>query len=511
MRFKLTDNLSLGKVQIYKDAMNCISDMKDSNRSYSLNVRMRATNSGYLLNRRVYPGVAMKKSVGTWTDAKHGGTAPYNKPILINHDSYDVKSAIGRVTRAEYVQLKQGDAFVKDFKNPSTGTDLGSGYIILDGKVTDPDAVMRILDGRFNTVSTSFHTDDGFCSICGHNIIESLRNNKDLCEHTPGRTYKFEDKEYPCYLVSGLMDYEEVSYVSLPAQPNAFNLQVALDQSSGETANAVTQDNASVLSMSLSDSEGHNMELIVKDGEENKLPDIAKKFLKTAVAIPGDIKGDSSMELKGDAIISTWVEDLSKQEDKKEVITPDTQDKKEEAKVEDKKETPAVPPVKDTQEELTSLKDKVTTLNATVDTVTRENVTLSDEVKKLRASIESKSELVKELTDENTKLKQSAIKDAARQLAVMRINLQKPGTIGVDNKEKFDKLVDELSKRGIDSLRDSIADLLPEVDQMIKNKSSVRMVMDREVSDPTLKQTDSKKTPETKSLVSKDAFLDDEN
>lgn len=217
------------------------------------------------------------------------------------------------------------------------------------------------------------------------------------------------------------------------------------------------------------------------------------------------------MELKGDAIISTWVEDLSKQEDKKEVITPDTQDKKEEAKVEDKKETPAVPPVKDTQEELTSLKDKVTTLNATVDTVTRENVTLSDEVKKLRASIESKSELVKELTDENTKLKQSAIKDAARQLAVMRINLQKPGTIGVDNKEKFDKLVDELSKRGIDSLRDSIADLLPEVDQMIKNKSSVRMVMDREVSDPTLKQTDSKKTPETKSLVSKDAFLDDEN
>lgn len=546
MPFRFRDNLKLNKPQIFKDTLNLFEDIQSIGKPIALNVTIRATHSGYLLNNRVYPGVAMKKSASTWVDKQHGGTAPFNKPVIINHDSHDVRATIGRVNRFEFTQLLQGDAFARDFKNPATGSSLGSGYITLGTRITDPDAIPKILDGRYSTVSTSFISPNAFCSICGTDLLQAMKRGKDLCEHYPGRIYTFDDKDYNCFLISGLMDYEEVSYVNLPAQPNAFNIGVNLDIGTSESGdgsgsnhnpNVVTQDDGKILSLSFSDNDGDELELVMKDGDNDILPNKAIKFRKTTVAVATD-KGDAMAKTtkKATDIVSSWVDDLesnkdpSKKEDQKDdsaakqpegnkdVKSEDQKkDDKADNKTEDNKnEQTPVAPAKDTTE-VSKLNDKINSLSTALEAVTKEKDTLADQAKKLQSSLDAKSELVKELTDENAKLKTNSIRDAARQLAICRINLQKPGTLGIDSKEKFDEYVNKLAKRNLESLQDAIADLLPEVEILVRNKGGAQAsILGQHVEDPTLSRkadnadkNGAQGEKNTQALVSKDEFLKD--
>jgi len=165
----------------------------------SLVITIDATHAGYKnKNFFYYDPQSMKYAVqqDTWTK-------PFPKPLLKNHDLES--EPLGRVQAARYIDTMDG-----------------KGYTQLDVKVTDSEAIDKILDGRYLTVSThgapmkDADLKHNFvqCSICGTNL-----NQDEWCGHSRGQMYEDEDtgREMVCFWKVGAMDYKEVSIVNNPA------------------------------------------------------------------------------------------------------------------------------------------------------------------------------------------------------------------------------------------------------------------------------------------------------
>lgn len=207
-----------------------------------LRVKISATHAGRLThNYAMYLPAYMKDSVSSYT-------SDYPKPLLVHHDKHS--DPIGRIVSAQYVDTsglaketlhdkmafdvrgrKQGiitRKLIDDFvggglpwiKQASIVTDYlhryvtdsdtfqGLGYIELIANVVDPDAIQKVLDGRYLTGSVSFDSDKALCSVCKKEWV-----SEGPCDHQPGRTYD----EMLCYLIMGNMDFREYSFVNLPA------------------------------------------------------------------------------------------------------------------------------------------------------------------------------------------------------------------------------------------------------------------------------------------------------
>ena len=98
--------------------------------------------------------------------------------------------AIGRVVSAKYITVK----------NPK-GKNAPQGYIQLQAEITDSDAVTKIKDKRYNTVSISTDARSAVCSICKRDIARD-----GLCEHERGK--KYDGKK--CFWYLGGLKYKEV-------------------------------------------------------------------------------------------------------------------------------------------------------------------------------------------------------------------------------------------------------------------------------------------------------------
>ena len=167
---------------------------------------------------------------------------PYKKPVLTHHD--DFNDPIGRVQSARYVdqshlypvndiwlnKLAAGSLKDKDLQKAVQYTlktwqnqeeYQGLGYLELIAEITDPDAIQKILDNRYLTVSTAHSSDAAFCGICMQNWVAD-----GWCEHEPGNMY--EDEE--CVLIPGKHLYSEVSYVNKPADRHATNVAIVEGQ-----------------------------------------------------------------------------------------------------------------------------------------------------------------------------------------------------------------------------------------------------------------------------------------
>lgn len=183
-------------------------------------VRIAASHAGRLTaNNAFYPPFRMQAAVPTFTQ-------PYQKPLLLNHNLEG--DPLGRIIAARYVDTSANlpkypllkNHLVQDSQQDTWGLidilghDLldpgfpGLGYVEVLARVTDREAIERILDGRYQTVSVAFVTDQATCSICQTNWLEDGK-----CEHTPGKMA--DDK--PCFIVVGAMRFDEVSFVNRPA------------------------------------------------------------------------------------------------------------------------------------------------------------------------------------------------------------------------------------------------------------------------------------------------------
>jgi hypothetical protein len=202
----------------------------DSESGYSLLVHVDATHAGIVNgNARFYRPDLMASSTHTWGDNKRT-----KKPVLAHHDADS--DPLGRVATWKYIDLrheyvgKYGEVnnllFYSDavrskkmdlFKSVNWVYDnlqrrdknyVGLGKIQLGLSVTNPDAIAKVQRGEYATVSVGFSTDAAVCSVCHQDWAEDGK-----CEHKLGSMYDGRR----CFLVSGNMGYQELSFVTFPA------------------------------------------------------------------------------------------------------------------------------------------------------------------------------------------------------------------------------------------------------------------------------------------------------
>jgi hypothetical protein len=213
-------------------------ECKDNNSptGHSLLVRLAATHSGRVNNnKRFYRPDKVQEATHTWLNK------PTPCPVLVEHNKKG--DVMGRVRSAKYIdethKFDQDYPILRDtlFYNTDSATRIslkdsvewivdnlgpqedfaGLGYIELGTQITNPEAIRKIFNDEFLNVSVGFATDSAICSICYTDWACD-----DKCNHKPG--YKVDGKE--AFLITGNLDYKEVSFVNFPADPFATKLSV---------------------------------------------------------------------------------------------------------------------------------------------------------------------------------------------------------------------------------------------------------------------------------------------
>lgn len=150
---------------------------------------LEATHNITTKNLTTYQSEYMQSSAKTYT-------RPYKKPVLSGHNTWS-GIPLGRVKKAEFTQSK-----VK------SGLDTIRLYV----EVTDEVAAAKIRDGTLSTVSIGGTAKSVLCSVCNKDILD-----EGFCGHLKGR--KYEGKI--CTWLIGLVEYNEISFVHVPADPYA--------------------------------------------------------------------------------------------------------------------------------------------------------------------------------------------------------------------------------------------------------------------------------------------------
>ena len=229
---RLRDTINLPSLDRSKEKVQFLED-NFMNRKSSLVIRIAATHAGIITrNNGFYLPDKMAAGVTSMTK-------PFGKPILLHHSSN--QDAIGRIVSATYKDTSGGivqkDSRFSDIINSAkpfvakldsidtllkdgllTDEDYqGLGYADVVARITDPEAIDKIIDNRFLTVSIGASTDKAICSICKQDWVD-----EGPCEHRPGQMYD----EKPAFIIAGNLIYEEVSFVNSPADPFARVIEI---------------------------------------------------------------------------------------------------------------------------------------------------------------------------------------------------------------------------------------------------------------------------------------------
>jgi len=257
--FELIDNIPVTlKFRDEKKKSILLDSKQEVKSGYSLICEVNATHAGTLINNRIYPPESMKKGIRTWT-------SPYKKPVLTNHD--DTKDPIGRVISGKYIHNPNG-MDITNYK-PILRESEGYGYQRLTIKITDAEAIQKILDGRYETVSVRMSSDHCFCSICNCDWSGS----DGPCEHVPGTKY---DNKL-AYITTGDLTYKELSFVNIPADEYAGVKEAIISEQKDSSEISVYANNDS--EKVLSDlSSGNNLYALI-DSEAEESDDVVTYLL----------------------------------------------------------------------------------------------------------------------------------------------------------------------------------------------------------------------------------------
>ena len=209
---QLTENVEV-KSNIKPESVEALNESAKGKGKRKLIVKMEAIHVGKTANKTFYTEEGLKNGLKTWTQ-------PYNKPVLTHHNSYNGE-AIGRILEANY-------------SNQMISGKSGLEFTV---EITDPQAIEKVLDGRYHTVSIGASTDKVTCNICGTDRTE------DWCEHYPGRKYD----EQECHFIIGTTNGREVSYVNTPSDVNAGNVSVQVVD--GDQTESIQTSNVKVYQM----------------------------------------------------------------------------------------------------------------------------------------------------------------------------------------------------------------------------------------------------------------------
>lgn len=502
-QFELFDTFQI-KINVSdkkKDIIMSDSDPAGIKKDYSLVCEVDATHSGTLINNRVYPPQSMKKGIKTWTH-------PYKKPVLTNHD--DDQDPIGRVMKARYEKTPLG-LESSDYVPVLHKSD-GYGYQRLTVRITEPSAIQKILDGRYETVSVRMSTNHAFCSIC--NVDWS---SDGPCEHTPGQKY---DKKM-AYITTGDLSYREVSFVNIPADEFAgvkeaivtedkkdFRDPVGVKVYANNAKNEVLSD--------LGSSEDINLYSLL-DGEVEEGDEVVLHLLDKSDKVK---KSHKEEDVKLEELTKEQLSDLNLVKELiEEAVTKRSEEDAKKAKKEcedgikkvkdeyEKAAKDAAAEKEKIQDELNKTKEGKVAKEGDKEIVKDE----SEEMKRLKDELEEKEKDRKRIMDENININLELHKMMAERLYDLKKVLSKPDVADVKTPDARDKKVEELAQRSVDSLKDQITDLMLEheklvttgiVKEVISNPGAAQIDTTNEVKDNEEQKSESKKDV-TKRLFSK--------
>ena len=209
------------------------------NRSYNTGkgiiITYDLSHSGKKINNRIYSMNGQRKGIESLTQ-------PFNKPILLHHDSQrdpigrfiggqweDLRSSSYRLFNNDLSSMKElNDAFESDdtkkiykamkkfdlLNNPKWE---GLGRMRVKANITDEDAIKKFLDGRYLTFSAGSRTDRHVCSICDADWV-----TEGPCKHQHGRLYD----EDMCVFICGDFEVSEGSVVNMPADKSSKIIEI---------------------------------------------------------------------------------------------------------------------------------------------------------------------------------------------------------------------------------------------------------------------------------------------
>lgn len=476
---------------------------------------IESTHSGFVnRNNTWYLEEDMANAIDTWIE-------PFQKPVLTHHD---MKSdAIGRVVSAKYVQMKN-----------SKGKNSPKGFIQLEAEITDNDAVNKIKDKRYNTVSISTDAGSAVCSICQRDIAKD-----GLCEHQRGKTY--DGKK--CFWYLGRLKYKEVSYVNAPADEYASTTrfeekEVAMsvtDNGKQESNLTKTVDNTVVDKCESWDSYTEDdlamahwlmVELDSELSAEDKtISTKSRKAMKTstfcgpnrsfpvpdcahvtaAKKLIGRYKGPGDKD-KILACVSRKAKSLGCESSSDSILTQG------DSMVITLKDALANDEVKqhidsEILKATQSYKDQLAGMSA----LTEKANSLEKDVVAKDSELTSNKEIIKRLEDSVVSLKTDVHKNLVDRVYDLRKNLQKKDVMALKDETEVEVFKAELSKRTDESLKDAATDLSKEVVSEVVATATITSTPDSIEQETASQDAATKTAPASKSRKEtiKDMFFKD--
>lgn len=176
--------------------VEAVADRVDSKKA-RLVVEIDAIHEGLTKNYRFYTGKVLEGATPSWTD-------PFPRPILVNHDLKTEPR--GRIAAARFTEANAGK----------------KAGIILQAVVSDPDAVNKVLDGRYLTGSVGATAHEAFCSICNRAL-----GTTGPCKHERGRVY--EGKLAYWNIAEGMV-FHEYSFVNAPGDTESVITKISMGE-----------------------------------------------------------------------------------------------------------------------------------------------------------------------------------------------------------------------------------------------------------------------------------------
>jgi len=245
-----------------------------------LYVTVRATHSGRITgNNGLYRPSQMKAGADSML-------APYEKPVGIHHAKSE--DPIGRIKAAQYVSLLNQDQNTRiidaltDEKGVTFDNEVeailqladagvlyeddfeGLGYILSTGLITDKDAIQKIRDGRYQTVSITVQTDSALCSACQQDWVEGP------CEHEPGEIVDGKS----VFLITNKLEYQGWDFVNTPADELASIVAISDSDGKKRVINSVKLRNSHSTALVLSDSVDSGIKAIEELDYIEGVPDV---------------------------------------------------------------------------------------------------------------------------------------------------------------------------------------------------------------------------------------------
>lgn len=403
------------KPNILPESKIAFSEAKGDTGARFILPRIEAIHAGTTRNNTRYVAERLKGD-----PAKKSGVYswlhPYPKPVIYNHDTNT--DATGRVYNAAYAPMTQA----------------GKEGIIVIPKITDAAAVQGVLDGRLMTVSIGATTDSAVCSYCGTDIIA-----EGFCGHMKGEVIDGTTVEW----IIGDVWFDELSWVNVPADQNA----MVVDPGIVQTAEAFAKAGESFIHLGRKSTE---WVLTRESAEDNGL------------VIPTEMEGDTNVT----------VEQLQAQIDQ---LTADIQQVTTEKTDIEARLSTAEATIAEKDSEVQAKETQISEMQAQLDAkdvelveATSAKETAEATVAELQTTVSGLETEREGLLNKNTELSSEMHKATAERVVDLKVVLGK-----VSNREET---LEQHITRSVDSLKDSLADLLVEASTFKPARATVEAV-----------------------------------